>query len=490
MKKKSVFSITAIMALILMPLASASITEVTAEASSSRVTTGTSVTVTCTVTASESETTDLSLISSPSGITVSDPAGGSYSSFSVSQTPTSKTFTVSAGSANTYTYYAQAGETSSTEKTIIFEDPSVLTADGSPSSVTKNYGESFTLSIDITNSQGDDITTSYNLDYSSDFSVSGDPTSDSSVTVNTGSTKNLRWDVTLDSGITTGTHYITLELGDNDEAFTVTVNAQGTATTTTTTTTLGDGGGGGGGSPPETHMEAKVWTMITSGAAEIMKITDPEIGFRQIQVSVKNQANNVKITVTKLAGKPASVVHEVSGKIYKYIDIKSENLANDNVDSARIRFEVSKPWIEQNNIDLYSIALNRYENGWAKLGTRLISQDSDFYIYEADSPGFSVFAVTGEVLAGAESGETPGAAGPTEEAVRDDTGTKMPSIPLGELPQDLQVQLYVSLFVFIIFIGAIAYWKRHEIFHLKKKQYAYMPQEPYEFESRKKRPKK
>ncbi|UCG94950.1 MAG: PGF-pre-PGF domain-containing protein, partial [archaeon] len=418
--------------------------------------------------------TDLSLITSPSGITISDPPGGSYSSVSVSQTPTTKTFTISAGSANTYTYYAQAGGTSSTEKTIVFEDPSVLTVEGSPSSVSKDVNKSFILSIDVSNSQEDAITTSYSLDYSSsDFSVSGDPTSDSNVTINADSTKNLQWNITLDSGITTGTYYITLELGDNDEAFTVTVSATGatTTTTSTTTTTTDGGGGGGGGTTPEKHRETKIWSIITPGGVEIMKITDKEIGFKQIQVSVKNQANNVRITVTKLAGQPASVVHEVSGKVYRYMEINTENLDDDNVDSAKLRFEVAKEWISENNIDPYTVVLNRYQNGWTRLRTRLISQDSNSYTYEADSPGFSVFAVTGEVLARAEEPESVEVPEGGEEV----TEGKIPSTPLQDLPTGTQTQLYVSLVLFAIFVGAIAYWKRHEIFGPGEKPPKKMP---------------
>ncbi len=54
----------------------------------------------------------------------------------------------------------------------------------------------------------------------------------------------------------------------------------------------------------------------------------------------------------------------------------------------------------------------------------------------------------------------------------------MPSTPIGELPKDVQTQLVISLVVFAIFIGVVAYWKRHEIFKLekKKKPYSYKPQ--------------
>ncbi len=57
---------------------------------------------------------------------------------------------------------------------------------------------------------------------------------------------------------------------------------------------------------------------------------------------------------------------------------------------------------------------------------------------------------------------------------REETG-KLP--PLDELPPEAQNQLLISMVIFIIFVGAMAYWKRHEIFKLEKKKprYNYTP---------------
>jgi len=155
-----------------------------------------------------------------------------------------------------------------------------------------------------------------------------------------------------------------------------------------------------GGAANVTHKKTQLWTRITPGAATIMKITNPEIGLKQINITVENQANNIKITVTKLEGKPATIVHEIEGKAYKYIEINAENINETHIDKVKIQFEVNKSWINDNSIDPDTVALNRYRvNAWERLQTRKTSEDNYFVYYEAETPGFSTFAISGEIKA-------------------------------------------------------------------------------------------
>jgi len=167
-------------------------------------------------------------------------------------------------------------------------------------------------------------------------------------------------------------------------------------TTTTTTTTIHVGGGPSIPLPPR---KSQIWAKITPGVTEIMKIDDPDIGLKQISINVRNQANKVKITVTKLEGIPASIVHEITGKVYKYIEIEATNLVDENISEIKIQFPVNKSWIIRNNINRATVALNRYKNNvWARLQTREISEDNDYVYYEAESPGLTTFAITGEEI--------------------------------------------------------------------------------------------
>ncbi|RLJ02512.1 MAG: hypothetical protein DRP11_02960 [Candidatus Aenigmatarchaeota archaeon] len=168
----------------------------------------------------------------------------------------------------------------------------------------------------------------------------------------------------------------------------------------------GGGGTGGTTTPGQSHL----WTLITPGAAQIMKVNDPETGLKQIQITVKNQATNVRIRVVKLEGKPASIEHELTGKVYKYVQIEQENL-NENLDKAYIDFAVPKSWIANNSIDPEKVYLNRYTNQWERLNTWRTGETDDSNLYRAETPGFSYFAITGETL---EETTTPPA--PEEES--------------------------------------------------------------------------
>jgi hypothetical protein len=78
------------------------------------------------------------------------------------------------------------------------------------------------------------------------------------------------------------------------------------------------------------------------------------------------------------------------------MDISSTIAAN-KIASAKIKFKVEKSWVVSNNIDENKVFLQRYvNNAWARLTTTMVSSDSSYYYYEADSPGFSTFVITGE----------------------------------------------------------------------------------------------
>jgi len=179
----------------------------------------------------------------------------------------------------------------------------------------------------------------------------------------------------------------------NSNTSTITVSAAPTTITTSTTPPSGSSG-----TPvKKVTKKAKTWTKITPGVATIMKIDDPEIGLKIINITVKNPAQTVTITVTKLDKQPATIVHTVSGKVYKYIEIEARNLEDENIDEAKIQFPVNKSWISKNNIDETTIALNRYhDKKWEKLPTQKVDEDDDYNYYEAETPGFTTFAVTGE----------------------------------------------------------------------------------------------
>jgi len=205
------------------------------------------------------------------------------------------------------------------------------------------------------------------------------------------------------------------------------------------------------GGPSEEKKKSQFWTMITPGVARIMHINDPDIGLKQISINVRNRANNVRITVTKLVGKPATVVHNVTGKVFKYMEINAENLVDENISEVKIQFPVNKTWIIRNNIDRATVALNRYRNNaWERLQTREVDEDNDYVYYEASSSGFTTFAITGQEIVGTTTTIA------TTTTVTVTTTTLPPAAGIGGIP----TWIIILLIIVVIVVVAVIVWRQ------------------------------
>jgi PGF-pre-PGF domain-containing protein len=227
--------------------------------------------------------------------------------------------------------------------------------------------------------------------------------------------------------------------------------------------TLGGGGGGGGGGILN-PSNSETWTQITPGAATIMKITNAELGIKQIIIEVNNPANNVKITVTKLPGKPASVTKNISGKVYKYLEIRKENLNDTNLKGGviKISFQVPQSWLLSSKVEAKNIVLKRFTaNEWQELKTSLLSQDSKNAYYETETPGMSYFAIAEKSAAPTPAKVEPTPA-PAEEPVITTPPAEKPAAaeekpPVttqkqGEMSVGLQILLVLVIFVAVALV--------------------------------------
>ncbi|MEM5773152.1 MAG: PGF-pre-PGF domain-containing protein [Candidatus Aenigmatarchaeota archaeon] len=122
-----------------------------------------------------------------------------------------------------------------------------------------------------------------------------------------------------------------------------------------------------------------------------------DLNIFELNILIVNKANSVSISVTKLDERPAEVHVDVVGRAYRYLKITKENLRDQDISQAKIKFFVEKSWITENNIDPSTIALYRFsENKWNRLTTNKLTEDSNYIYYEAETPGFSYFAIVGE----------------------------------------------------------------------------------------------
>ncbi len=250
--RKKIFFLSAfIYALLLFsPLALAdnacTISDVSVTTPSSSVTTGTNIAFTTTLTANDTCTAStIQLVSTGQStggsLTISDPGSPYYySNAQVSTSGTTKTFTATAGVADTYNYYVQTtfqtspGSKSSSTGILRVISPSTLTISGTPTSTqNKSSGQTFTMSATISNPTNSSVTTSYGVAFnSSAFSLSGDA-SNGTTSIASGSSSTLSWTVTYSANLSS-TQNLTLQVGDNSNAFRVSATSPATVSATPT----------------------------------------------------------------------------------------------------------------------------------------------------------------------------------------------------------------------------------------------------------------
>ncbi len=164
----------------------------------------------------------------------------------------------------------------------------------------------------------------------------------------------------------------------------------------------GNGGDGGRGTVTPTIQETYSGLNIIPGVASIMKDFDLGTGIKQIQIEVNNKAQNVKITIKKYDDKPANVSVEKSGKVYKYLEIETENL-EDELNRSIITIQVEKNWTFENNVEKEDIAMFKFNESygvWDELIINYTEEDETYYYYDVELDSLSYFAIAADVSEG------------------------------------------------------------------------------------------
>lgn len=175
-----------------------------------------------------------------------------------------------------------------------------------------------------------------------------------------------------------------------------------------------------------------------------------------ITINTATAASNVQVTVqTRSAPSGASTVISSSvGSVYRYLDVKTVNVETKDVKSAKFKFKVERSWFTANEIDQTTVNLNRLVNGdWVKLLTNIEGGDDKYVFYEAESPGFSVFAITGEkIKTGATTTTVPIPTTTTQPAA---TTTTAPAKPSG-------TGIIVVIVILIVIAAGYFYMKQKD----------------------------
>lgn len=133
-------------------------------------------------------------------------------------------------------------------------------------------------------------------------------------------------------------------------------------------------------------------------------------GIVSIILSAKNALTAAKVEIKQVA-KPADVTVPKDATVYKYLQITAENISAGDLDRAIITFKINK----RNVQNVSKVKLARYVNGaWVKLTTVHTVDTVDSYMFQAETPGFSYFAVIEETTPQVTpTGEQPPLISPT-----------------------------------------------------------------------------
>jgi len=153
----------------------------------------------------------------------------------------------------------------------------------------------------------------------------------------------------------------------------------------------------GGGSTSEPSLTFTL-ALVVAGTETSIPIDSSTIPISDVSLTLDENSNLVKLVVQPLSSLPSTITSPPAGTIFKYIELTLTNVDPTAIGKATITFKIDKAWFESNNLDPSTTALSRYHDGaWTSLATTQTSSDDNYYYFEAETPGFSTFAIAASV---------------------------------------------------------------------------------------------
>ncbi|KKH97020.1 hypothetical protein EO95_06595 [Methanosarcina sp. 1.H.T.1A.1] len=139
---------------------------------------------------------------------------------------------------------------------------------------------------------------------------------------------------------------------------------------------------------------------VVAGSKTSFSFTDPVSGILGLSFTSQQYSGNVIARIEVLGD--GSSGEKPEGEVYQLMNILVGNErfeSGSNINGAAINFRVSKSWVEENNIDVSTITINRFQDEkWNALVTEMTYEDKEYYYFKAETPGFSRYAITGDKL--------------------------------------------------------------------------------------------
>lgn len=178
-----------------------------------------------------------------------------------------------------------------------------------------------------------------------------------------------------------------------------------------------------------------------------------------VSFDAKTNAGYVIAKIEVLNDMSSLVSSLPTGEIYKHINIWIGNAGyatDNNIANPVIEFKVAKSWISDNDIDESTIKLNRYNSDkWNPLLTTKTNEDVNYIYFKSETPGFSPFAITGDVTSSSAVVEDDE---PTVEKV-DESTIETTNVPQEEDESNSKIVLAIVA-IGILIVGVLIYLRR------------------------------
>jgi PGF-pre-PGF domain-containing protein len=139
---------------------------------------------------------------------------------------------------------------------------------------------------------------------------------------------------------------------------------------------------------------------IIGGAVISYTFDEEQNAIDYIKFTALKNNGRISTTIEVLEDKSAMVNESAPGLVYSNLNIwvgKVGFATEDNIAHPVIGFSVPKTWLTKNEINEDAIALYRHSEGkWNNLNTIKIGEDDSYIYFEAETPGFSPFAITAD----------------------------------------------------------------------------------------------
>lgn len=189
----------------------------------------------------------------------------------------------------------------------------------------------------------------------------------------------------------------------------------------------GGGGGGGSGTPEDAkniHLKEVKSVQVLSNTTAIYQFNEQGNPVAYITYHSLKNAGQITSTIEVLNNMSVTVTQIPPGTVYRHINIwvgKQGYATEENIQGAVIAFKVQKQWLQKNGFSAGSVRMYRFNEGnWNELQTRVAGEDDESIFFEADTPGFSPFAITAFAMA---TSSTQSNSNPLEDLVADVYGT-------------------------------------------------------------------